>query len=458
MLFASGSASGGGPVDPPDEGGGGGSAYPATDDVVLLSMRPTGRRIASLTVDTSLAITSTNKHTISAAMDAAKNLQTANAQGSAVAFIGSIGPDYRVDIFIAPGTYTEEVGTGGWINLIGTGADPSEVVLTSAVTGGGTLHSYGPLYMENMTVVAQDNGGGSTSGPKYCWHLTIGGATTIAANCVFLNENSGSPAALGMDGGSGSYVLFYDCTIIGQAPPTITNMHGELNPTAPVTILWVDCTVNGNLGYSALDDYDVVDEMWVINTFNGGVPATPVSSGNVTVHTSGAWPVPVGGLSASDADYYLPSSVGTVHIETIGGGDQAAFSPPVGRIYYVPLAVASAINVFYSGIIAASAGGEVGVRPQLRQYGETGPEDADIGSLGTLVSGVNETLFYYRFTYYPGDAARDIAYMAVEIISGTPSLMGSLTAAVGAYYSDDGGTTILPVSAGRVPVVRLRSV
>jgi hypothetical protein len=46
----------------------------------------------------------------------------------------------------------------------------------------------------------------------------------------------------------------------------------------------------------------------------------------------------------------------------------------------------------------------------------------------------------------------------VQATSGTPSLQGSLTQAAGAYYSDNGGTTITAVPGGtRVPVVRLRS-
>lgn len=457
LLAGSGGASATIPDPLPGGGGGGTGGWPTAGDSTIASMRPTGRLLATLTVDPALPVTGTNKHTVGAAMDAAKLLQTADAQNSGLSFLGNLGPDYRVDIIIAPGEYDESVGTGEWINLVGATGDPADVVIFSNDNGGGVLHSFGATYVEGITFWSQDNGGGAASGPKYAWHITVSDGTSIAVNCVFLDENvSGGSGALGMDGGDGTYTLFYGCTITGASPPTITNLHGQLDPLEPLTVAFVNCTTNGNVGYSQLDT-GVTDQLWVINTLNGGSPATPVTSGSVTVHTSGTWPVPVGGVSPHDLAYYYPSSVGSARTETIGSGDQAAFSPPVGRTYYVPLTVAQALNARWHGLVAAAAGGVCGVRMELRGYGATGPEATTTQGLGTLASGVNEVEFYYRATFYPGDAAKQIAYMAVSIDSGTPSLMGSLTAAVGAYYSDDGGTTIVPLTSGRVPVVRLRS-
>lgn len=453
-------ASGGVPTVIPDPPPGGTpptgpTGWPATTDQVIASMRPTGRRLAALTVNPAAPITATNKHTIVAAMDQAKAIQATDAQNTGLAFLGNLGPDYRVDIIIAAGTYDEQVGTAGWVNLVGATGDPADVVIHNSGDSGGVIHSFGAIYMEGLTLWSQDNGGGTGTGPKYCWHIT-GGGTSIAANCILRSTNTGSTGVSGMDGGGGTYTLFYGCDLTGAAPGVITNMHGANNPTEPLTIAWVDCTTNGEIGYSQLTS-TMTDVLWSIDTTDAGSPAAITTSGSVTVHTTGTWPVPTGGVSPRDLAYHYPSAIGSAHTEIIGAEDQAAFSPPVGRVYYVPLTITQALNASWHGLVAAAAGGVCGVRMQLRGYGATGPEWEPTASLGTLVSGVNESQFYYRATFYPGDAAKEIAYMAVSIDSGAPSLMGSLTAAVGAYYSDDGGTTIQPVTSGRVPVVRLRS-
>jgi hypothetical protein len=255
-----------------------------------------------------------------------------------------------------------------------------------------------------------------------------------------------------MDGGEGTSLTLYKCTLSSTVNASVTNVHGATGATVPVTVIFSNCVMDGDYGYTPLTtESGVVDELWAIG--NTGAGALTSSSGtHLNVHTSGTPPYPANGLSTYQQGYYLPASAHTPHTQTFGAADQAAFSPPVGRSYYVHVVPTKSIHTTHAGVMAAANGGVVGVR---RHRDAVPPADVGTATV-TLVTGENDVQASYYDTYYPGETAH--LWVQVDIVSGAPSLQGSLALASGSYYSDDGGTTISPVPGGtRVPVVVLKS-
>lgn len=453
-LLLSTSAAGGVPPDPPEDEPQ--DTYPSTSDPIILAARPGGRRIETLTVDTAFAESATNFHTINEAIEEAKDLQEAAIQQGSLApgefsVLGNpVGPDYSVDIIIAEGIYDEELGSDAYINLIGATGDPDDVVVETNNTGGGTFHPFGPCYVEGVRFNALTAGGAPDTGPKYPMHITTGGpGAVVLVNCKFISTNPAAAGSVGMDGGNGLFVYFYDCDQSHMSSGEM-NLHGGATNTVPVTVVWENCTNNGDFAYDEIGS--ATDEVWVI----GCTPNTLDSGGTTNDHLTGTPPRAVDAMSTAGLAYYYPQRITGAfpYIETFGTADQAAFSPPVGRIYYIPVDLPNAMHRTHHGVVANSSGGAVGIRSGRRT---TPPATGDPGlqSIGTMTAGINDVGFYYYDTFYPGETQ---VYVMVAVTSGSPSLMGSLAMAAGAYQSDNNGATITAVPGGsRVPVVRLRS-
>jgi hypothetical protein len=262
------------PVDPEDPDPPS-SLYPTTSDPIILDARPSGRIIASLTVNTTNPEMGTNYHTIGDAVEAAKVLQDAEIQQTSLApgefsTLGSPkGPDYGVDIFVSPGTYTESIGNDGWINLVGTTGDPDDVIIESNITGSGTLHAFGPTYLEGITFKALPNGGTPDTGPKYPIHITTGGpGSVIAVNCKFLSTNPGGAGSAGADSGNDLLIYFYQCEF-SHLTTGLMNLHGGPSNDSPVTLIWEDCVNNGDFSYS--QSGSATDEVWLLSSTGGSL-------------------------------------------------------------------------------------------------------------------------------------------------------------------------------------------
>jgi hypothetical protein len=434
------------------------NTYPATSDPIVLAARPAGRQVGRLTVDPAYPVTATNFQTIQAAVDAGKALQdaalqqTSSAPGEFSTKGSGKGPDYRVDVVIAAGTYVEKVGGDDYVNLIGATGDPADVVIESNVTAGitGVLHQFGPGYIEGITLRSYGVGAADT-GPKYPLHVTTGGpGAFVAVNCRFTSTNTGGAGSFGMDGGAGLFAYFYGCAF-SHLSSGLMNAHGGSGNTTPVVVVWEDCTNNGPFTYD--EQGAATDDIWLIDS----TPATLTTGGTTTDRLTGTPPRPTGALGTGGQAYYYPEdATGPFPVtQVFGSGDQAAFSPPNGRIYYVPIDITTAIHRTHMGIVAASAGGIAEIWTKRLESTPPPTGAPQTRSIGTLVSGVNEVEAYHYDTFYPGETH---LYAIVKIVSGSPSLQGSLTLASGAYYSDNNGTTITAVpGATRVPVIRLRS-
>lgn len=432
--------------------------WPAAIDATAAALRPTSKPLATLTVNPAASPSSTNYTTIAAACTQATTLQNAAIQQTSLAagefsvYGSPQGPDYRVDIIISAGTYNETFGTGSWVALIGATGNPADVVITtSSNANDGTLHSFGPIYLEGLTLQSTGSGGPAT-GTKYPWHITNSArGCSIAVNVRLTELNTGGQGAIGMDGGEATTLLLYKCAITGISSGAVSNLHGASGNTLPVTTIIASCTMNGNIGYSELGS--ATDEFWFIGNTGGSVGTL---TGSVNSHTTGTPPYPTKLLSALDVAYFRPGiQVGDV--QTFGDSDQAAFSPPSSRIYYVHVIPDRAIHRTHAGIVAASAGGVFGVR-MARDTIPPSSGSPGFNNTGTLVVGANDALHSYFDTFYPGETGH--VWVKCGVVSGTPSVMGSLVMgnAAGSYYSDDGGTTRTLVPVGtRVPVVRLVS-
>jgi hypothetical protein len=431
--------------------------YPITSDPIVTAARPAGRRVATLSVDPGFAVSSTNFHTIQDAIEEAKVLQDAEIQQGSLApgefstLGGPKGPDYAVDIIIAAGTYDEALGGDDWINLIGATGDPTDVVVETDTTGGGTLHQFGPNYVEGITFNALELTGVADTGPKYALHITTGGpGAFVAINCVFASVNGGGAGSVGMDGGAGLFAYFYGCAHSHLSSGAM-NVHGGAGNTTPVVVVWEQCTNNGPFAYD--EQGSATDDIWLISS----TPMTLNTGGTTTDHTTGTPPRPTGALGTLGQAYYYPEDITGPYpvVQTYGAADQAAFSPPTGRIYWVPLDLATAIHRTHTGVVAAAAGGVVGTHTIRQTTPPPTGNPATRDSPTIAGAGAVDVEAYYYNTFYPGETQ---VYAVIRITSGTPSLQGSLTQAAGAYYSDNNGTTITAVPGGtRVPVVRLRS-
>lgn len=293
LAATSGEAMGGGTVDP----------LPATADATLRAIRPNGRRIGLLTVGAGKDYAN-----IKDANAAAKALQTTRlaAEGAS-----NLTPNYRVDVVVDPGTYVGEVVSGRFVAFYANG---SGVLLKQNPTGTpalGVLETTGDTYWEGINITQDDEP--DAFRPKYPIHAQ-GKGTSIYANCTLTNNESDVTTAFGMDGYDGGTTLLYKVTM----GPGGTNSHGAVGTRVPQTTMYVDCVTPG-VNWNAMNDI-AADHLWVV----GGIvnivsmagvastmhldPATVVSGSSTPVSGSKDartdWPVPVGGLSASDRALY----------------------------------------------------------------------------------------------------------------------------------------------------------
>jgi hypothetical protein len=406
-------------------GSGGGSAPAATTltmppapNATVASLRPAGRTIATYTV--SPTDTAADYATIGAAMEAAKAAQKSAGQQTSIAWNGDgkdLGPDYRVDIIVGPGTYNEVVGTGAWINLYGSTGNPADVKITSDAAGEGTLRVWGAFYMEGVTVESTPPASGT--GQKYPLHLTAGPDTNSFVNCRFITTNSvamGSGAAIGMDGDSGSYTLFYGCGITAiVGADWAANMHGFAANTTPLDVVFVDCTSNGKIVYDTLNS-GLADKVYWIGgstsglTVIGTAAVTTVdpaaTTGTVTatnVVSSDVWPLADGATSSRDDAYFYPSKIGTVHDQAPVVTDAAAMTVTANRVYYVPVPITHAIHATSAGCEVTTALGAINTYRAV-QRGGTAPEPLFVDPATTaLTTGIVVEDFYYFKDFYPGD-------------------------------------------------------
>lgn len=422
---------------------------PAAPNATVASLRPAGRVVATYTV--SPTDPEADYTTPGAAVEAAKAAQTAAGKQTSIAWNGDgkdLGPDYRVDIVIGPGTYHEVVGTGAWINFYGATGNPADVVITSNAAGEGTVRTWGPGYFEGITIESTQPTSGT--GQKYPLHLTSGPRTTAFVNCKMITTNTvatGSGAAIGQDGDSGSHTLFYGCEI--QAVPGAdwaTNLHGKSSNTAPLEVVFVDCTSNRPVVYDELASGQADKVYWIGGTTNGltvegaatvttidpGATTGTVTATNVVSGTS--WPSANGGVSTRDRAHFYPSKIGTAHDQMPVVTDAAPMTVTPNRVYYVPVPITDAIHATHAGVEVATAAGKVNTHQGV-QRGGTAPDPLFVNPGGTtLTAGVVVQDFYFFKDFYPGDAR---VWVRLRF-SDAAQVMGSveLPGATPCYYED----------------------
>jgi hypothetical protein len=289
---------------------------PEIADPIIQAIRPAGRLIGTLRVGPSRAYS-----TISAAVTAAAALQTATRTAEGAPFIT---PNYRVDILVDAGTYTEIIGPGPFLAFYAADPDGPRPLLTytlpaSGSLGTGVLIDPDQVYWEGIDIEL-NRPVGSTAWPKYPIHHA-GIRTSIIARCALRHQTvggGGSHTPIGMDGYAGGTTLLYDVDLT-TGP---TNMHGDATggPAAePQTMIYVNCTSPSSINYTGMVT-GAPDHVWVVNCTAATIVAaystlhvsgstgTVSLSGGATQDTDAAWPVPTGGLSAADRAYYgMPS-------------------------------------------------------------------------------------------------------------------------------------------------------
>lgn len=461
--------------DPPDGGGGDPdpTGWPTTTDPVVLAMRPTGRLVASGTA-TDTATRDALASSLAAAVDA-------DAQAGFLYWDG-IGPDYRTELFVQPGTYAGG-GNSSWRAIVGTDTN-QRTVLASSVANGGVIHSFGSHYMENLHLTAQTNG--SNTAPKYPWHIT-GGEMNIAANCTFdlsqiepdtVTGGEGIAGWVGADGDAGMTIVFYGCHFEPGPLMNTLNLHGPATGDLrlPMTTIFVNCTgLNGVEIYcpGGVATAGGGSRLYVINTpvaglgadtgchvyTNSAAPAMTANAG--TIHRDvTTWPIPDGGLSDLWSDYFYPSSIGdepTTIAPTVT--DAAPMAPVAGRTYLTRVRLPSALHVNVSGVTITTAAGQVRQFhfPADTPYAvDEAPSPAHpTTNPETVTMGQMPWTHYYAYTRYPGGNG---IWHKVQFTNASARVTGSaqLAGLTDCYYTDD-GTTLVPVAAGTphpVPFIR----
>lgn len=464
LLTLVGAAASGQASTPPPTGGPV-AAFPATSDTRLVALRPKGRRVAALTVDRAYPVTATNFHTIGAASDAGQELVRQDIRGDSVTSNGDPGPDTRIDIFVAPGTYTEALGWSG-CNLINTSATEPLVIESDAFSSG-VFHTYGDCYLEGVTLRAlssTNTGAGGWYGAKYPLHVTATGATCVFALCTLDVQNTVGGAMAGADLGDRTVLHFYRLSgsVTGSDPATtpLFNLHGALNQSGqpierPVRVIFEDCAVAPS--YSPVEDGHG-DQLWAVGTTPtanavAGRDATLVTTGDTGTYDALGWWAHA---------YYYPSTIGQV--ASIGYTDPAAapFAPVVGRIYYVPVPVDEAIHVMRLGCTVTTAAGSIDIAwVRDRRAGDTPADHAGVSGQGSggpqtpLTVGTLDVAPYYYSYVYPGEHA----WVGLKFTDSAARVLGSSTiaAALPCWWTDD-GTTYTRQTTGAFPLATIRSV
>jgi hypothetical protein len=292
------------------------SRVPATADPVLQSLRPTGRVIGEVYVHPSGDGDAT---TLAAGFTLARTMQTTlmTAEGLAHA---RITPNYRVNIVVASGTYTEfGVTPPPWAAVYAENpADPPlvrHVVTGDASVITGVVVTGQGIYWEGVNIEL-DRTTSALGWPKYpVHHSATSTGTSIFAACTLFATSGGSiipGVSIGADMESNSTTLLYDVDM----PSGVTNMHGYVTNTGPITTMFVNCT---GLELGARDDGGAAgSQLWFVGgsstTVKAGGVGTTLHLDPATVVTtvtkdgpqdaSTAWPVPTGGLSAADRAHY----------------------------------------------------------------------------------------------------------------------------------------------------------
>lgn len=462
LLAAAGGASSG-PVDPGPTGPIP-HTLPTPLNGVVAGIRPTGRLLATYTVGAN----GEDYTTPDAAMTAGKALQTATGKGTGIAWnanagIDEIGPDFRVDMILAAGTWKGDLGTGAYIHMYGQGSAKTEL-WSDTIGSGGTVHEFGAMHMEGITLRSELGTDGT--GPKYPMHITLARGTTVFADVQFLSHAAltvgGPTMAAGMDGGNAVYVLFYRCRFDSTAA---LNLHGGASNDRPLVVAFVECTGTAPLGYGDVGA-GTADEIYIIDCTN---PSATITGPNVKTYTKGfagtvtaamvipttTWPQPTGGLSPVDQAFFLPSIIGQAGQANALPGTTATMSPTAGRTYFIPVDITTAIHTTYVGITASAAGGSYQAVPMhggavpLVSWAQTSTPNA-ISSAGD-----KDWKYYYPRTFYPGETR---AWVAARFTADAQILGSStITTARDCYYTDD-GSTLVKAPAGMVfPLAHVRA-
>lgn len=424
-------------------------AIPAARNATIASLRPAGRVVATYTASPTDA--AADYVTIGAAVEAAKAAQTAAGKQSSISWNGDgkdIGPDYRVDIVLGPGTYNEAVGMADWINLYGATGNPDDVIITSNAAGEGTVRTWGAAYFEGITIRSTEPASGT--GQKYPLHLTSGPRTTAVVDCKMVTTNTvatGSGAAIGQDGASGSYTLFYGCTITAVSTADwATNLHGAAGNTAPLDVVFVGCTANRPVVYDELASGQADKVYWIGGTANGltvkgAATVTTIDPGATTgtvtatnVVSGSTWPAADGGVSSRDRAHFYPSKIGTAHDQKPVVTDAAPMTVTADRVYYVPVPISDAIHATHAGVEVTTAAGALNTHKSVQRGGTT-PEPLFVNPAATtLTTGVFVEDFYHFKDFYPGD---ERVWVRLRF-SAAAGVMGSvnLPGAVPCYYED----------------------
>lgn len=464
LLAAAGNPSG--PVDP-EPGGPIPHTLPAPLDATVSGIRPTGRLLATYTVGAN----GEDYPNPGAAITAAKNLQQATGTGTGVAWnsnagIDEIGPDFRVDTILAEGSWKGDLGTSSYVNMFGQGSSKTEL-WSDTIGSDGTMHQFGPLHVEGIRF--RNEAGGDGTGPKYPLHITVSRGTTVYAGCEFIANagyvaTPGSGTAVGMDGGSGTFLLFYGCNFDSPQP---LNLHGATGATQPLTVVFVNCTGTAPLRYTPLSA--VGDKVYVINCTNpsieisGDVQAVidpaytgTIIAGTATVTRGTTWPTPNGGLSTIDQAFFYPSIIGQEGRADAHAGTTVSMTPTAGRTYMVPVDLPQAIHTSYVGITAVTAGGSYDAVPIHGGAVPLASWAVGTPSRAITTAGDIDYKYYYNRTFYPGETR---AWVPCRFTADA-QIVGSSTITTDrdCYYTDN-GTTLVKAPAGMVfPIAHVRAV
>ena len=214
-----------------------------------------------------------------------------------------ITPNFGLCYLVSPGTYNDPIEDALplWSAFYATDTTRGSTVVNYGL-------SAGPLYWEGIDVTNVDVG---AFDPKYPFHLNVAN-TTIITRCTLSNPSEsagGRPTSVGTDGQEGGTVVVHDATFLLGG----TNQHDV--PTLVYSqVLSPVQAVGGGPALSSRQS-----EVWVVGGSVAGVtvggtgvlhldPSTvltgPVNNAGGTSDSRTDWPVPVGGLSATDRAYY----------------------------------------------------------------------------------------------------------------------------------------------------------
>lgn len=441
-------------------------AWPTAADATITSLRPTGRQIQALASGgLSAAVTAT---------DALKAEATRRIKGTSVQSLGKVGPDYRGDFILTRGSHHGEAPALPWGALVGETGDPADTeVWSDTVNSGGTMHTWESTYVEGITFRNEADATAGT-GPKYPLHMTAGAfASQSFVRCRFISHASlgGSTPGQwsGMDGGQGSYTLFYGCHFEGNA----ANLHGAAGNVAGLTIVFVNCTGVGfdysDLGVGSPDRIYVVDSPLGPSTVRGanvqvhaiGQTGTINLAGGATTKTATTWPKATGAVGEPLASWWGPSRVTEAHTQAIQADTTMTATP--GRIYYVPVPITDALHATHAGVAGYPAG-SVALSHTSFQGNGAYPKDLAVTPTPTTKADwlppkqatAHEIASWFYRTMYPGER---YTYLAVRALTGdTIPASSTLAASLPCYITADEGVTMTQVPAGTPhPTAYLRS-